>query len=344
CVHFANNAEDLEWAGRALDEHPNMYADLAARIPELGRQDPEKVRRLFIKHADRILFATDFMVYNKLILGSGGDAEKPTDEEAITFYQKHWRWLETEDRDWPHMTPIQGEWTISSINLPTEVLRKIYFDNARRLLAHSLPLPVVKATRLERDFAPDGRMEEPEWNQAVPVRLEYQSDDASARPQLSTAVRVLWSDKFLYLAYESPFTELSVFSPTQKKERIGLWEKDVVEAFIGADPKKAAHYSEYEWAPNGEGLDLMIDAPRKDFEWSSGMESAVAVDKAAGIWRVEARIPLSAISAEAPEPGTHWRINLYRHDKVNKGHLAFNPTLTGTFHTPVRFGWLEFLP
>lgn len=58
----ANNAEDLEWVEASLDRHPNMMADLAARIPETGRHDPAKVRRLFEKHQDRILFATDFQV------------------------------------------------------------------------------------------------------------------------------------------------------------------------------------------------------------------------------------------------------------------------------------------
>src|SRR4030095_5752461 len=68
-VHFANNAEDLEWVDRTLDELPNLHAGLGARIPALGRHEPQKVRELFTKHADRILFATDFMVYDKLILG-----------------------------------------------------------------------------------------------------------------------------------------------------------------------------------------------------------------------------------------------------------------------------------
>ncbi len=74
CVHFANNSEDIQWVDRALDAHPNMMADLAARIPEVGRHAPEEVRRIFTKHQDRILFATDFMVYDRLILGSAGDA------------------------------------------------------------------------------------------------------------------------------------------------------------------------------------------------------------------------------------------------------------------------------
>jgi predicted TIM-barrel fold metal-dependent hydrolase len=137
-VHFANNAEDLDWVDKALDRNPNMMADLAARIPEIGRHDPAKVRALFLKHQDRILFATDFQVYDRLTLGSGGSGPAPTDEDALDFFQKHWRFFETNDRNFPHMTPIQGDWTISGIGLPREALAKIYFQNAKRLLARSL--------------------------------------------------------------------------------------------------------------------------------------------------------------------------------------------------------------
>lgn len=340
-VHFANNAEDLGWVEHALDEHPNLHADLAARIPELGRHDPEKVRHLFTKHADRILFATDFMVYDKLILGSGGDADKPSDDDAVTFYRKCWRWLETADRNWEHMTPIQGNWTINSIQLPPDVLRKIYFDNAKRLLGKSLPLPVIEAARIEHDFQPDGKLDKVEWKNAAPVRIESMTTDGAPMPALSTNVRALWSDQFLYLAYECPFTELRVYSPKQEQERIGLWENDVVEAFIGTDSTKAAHYTEYEWAPNGEGLDLTIDAPKKDFPWSSNMKWKVAVDEPNRVWRVEVRIPMRSIAEAPPAAGTRWRINFYRHDKTNRAHLAWSPTFTTTFHTPERFGFIE---
>lgn len=342
CVHFANNPEDLDWVEQALDRRPNMHADIAARIPELGRHDPAKVRRLFVKHQDRILFATDFMVYGKLILGSGGDAEQPTDDDAVEFYRKCWRWFETDDRDWAHMTPIQGDWTISSIQLPVEVCRKIYFDNARKLLARTLPLPVVRATHIDRDFDVDGILDEPEWSRATPTRLEYQSADGAARPELSTPVRLLWSDTSLYLGYECPFTQLSVFSPAQTGERIGLWDNDVVEAFIASDPGQLKRYTEFEWAPTGESLDLKIDLPAKDFAWTAHAKSAVQIDEAGKLWRVEVRIPLKSLCDTLPESGTRWRLNLFRHDRAHRAGLAFSPTLNRTFHTPERFGWLEF--
>ena len=348
CVHFANNAEDLGWVDRKLTERPNMHADLAARIPELGRHDPDALRQLFIRHQDRILFATDFQVYEKLILGSSGDAEKPTDDDAATFFAKEWRWLETRDRNWPHMTPIQGDWTISAIGLPPEVLRKIYFDNARRLLVRSLPFTTVRAHRITRDFKPDGRLREREWSRATPFHLEQEAVDGRARPEISTTCRVLWSDRFLYLAYECPFTELTDFGKARSGERVSkegsLWDKDVVEFFCAPDPSQLNHYTEYEWAPNNEALDLRLRRPESDFAWSSKMEWQVRVDRGRKVWTSEVRIPLSALSEATPKVGTRWRANLYRIDRAHRAFLASNPLLSGSFHTPERFGWLEFTP
>lgn len=346
-VHFANNAEDLEWVEQELAAHPNMMADIAARVPEFGRHPPEMVRALFKKYPDRFVFGTDFQVHNRLILGSAGDDERPTNTEAYIFFQKHWRFFETTDRDWAHMTPIQGPWTISSINVPPAVLRKLYFDNARKLLAKSFPLPQMTAARIDRDFTPDGMLDEEEWSKATPARIEYDSLTVTARPELSTAVRALWSDKYLYLAYECPYTEIMNADPQKRPakgepERLGLWDFDVVEAFVAPDPEMVTTYSEYEWAPSGEELDLQLVPGSKDFEWSSKMESAVSVNEDQKIWRVEVRIPLDSISETLPEAGARWRINFYRHDRANDAYLAWNPTLTQTFHTPEKFGWLEF--
>ena len=348
CVHFANNAEELAWVDASLSRYPNMMADLAARLPEVGRHD--QVRKLFLKHQDRILFATDFMVYDRLIMGSSGNEPPPTDAEAEVFYAKEWRWLETLDKNWEHMTPIQGDWTITSIGLPASVLRKVYFDNARKLLARSLPLPTARARKISQNFEPDGRLDKPVWQTARPVRLEYAIGDGSARSELSTTVRLLWSDQYLYLAYECPFTKLTVFDPPQaelkrfnlQKQGVSLWDRDVVEAFIGTDAQQPRRYAEFEVAPTNERLEVMItNLPAKDFAWKSGFQSAAKVDRKAGVWTCEMRIPLQALSDTKPSIGMRWRLNLFRSDRANHAFLAWSPTLAGTTHAPEKFGMLE---
>ncbi len=343
CVHFGNNPEDIDWVDRALDALPNMMVDIAARVPELGRHDPAAVRELFIKHQDRILFATDFMVYNKLILGSGGDGPPPGDGDALAFYDTHWRWFETADRGFAHMTPIQGDWAIDAIDLPVPVLRKIYFDNARKLLVRTLPPPTLKAKRIEADFDLDGKLAHPAWEGAAFARIDYAIRDGSARPELSTAARVLWSDRHLYIGYSAPFETLTTFEPASETERLGLWERDVVEAFIGTDATDIRSYTEFEVAPTGEKLDLALQLPERDFAWSSGFTAATHIDEGRKRWTTEMRIPLAALADTAPVSGqTVWRLNLYRSSKADGAFLGWAPTATATAHTPERFGFLEF--
>ena len=344
CVHFGNNPEDIDGVDRQLDAHSNMMIDLAARVPEIGRGDPAKVRAFFEKHQDRILFATDFMVYDKLILGSGGEGAPPTDQDGIDFYEKHWQWLETNDQQMTHMTPIQGDWKIDAIGLPASVLRKIYFDNAHRLLVRTLPPPTLKGKHIDADFEIDGTLGNAAWEGAAYARIDYGIRDGVARPELSTGTRVLWSEKYLYLGYSAPFEKLTTFEPARvdgEEERIGLWERDVVEAFIGTDPENVKRYTEYEVAPTGEKLDLTL--PAKDFAWSSDFAAKVHVNEEAKVWTTEMRIPLAALAPSVPVIGeTVWRLNLYRGCTAEGAFLGWAPTATGSAHTPERFGFLEF--
>jgi predicted TIM-barrel fold metal-dependent hydrolase len=351
CLHFGNDAEELDWVAASLDRYPNMSVDLAARLPELGRHDPQQVHDMFVKYQDRILFGTDFQsLESKLILGSSGNEPPETDADAEVFFRKEYRWLETWDKNWPHMTPIQGDWTISSIGLPAAVLRKIYFDNARGLLARSLPEPILRARRTSRDFVPDGDVTRTLWQTATPVQLDCQSSDGTARPQVATELRSLWSRQFLYLRYDCPYTQLTTFQPVMEngkragfnKEDGSLWERDVVECFIGSDPENIRHYAELEVAPTNERLDLMLNLPDRDWQWSSHCESAVHVDETKKIWTCELRIPLGALAPAIPREGTRWRANFYRMDRAAQVGLAWRPTLQGTFHAPERFGVLEF--
>lgn len=134
CVHFGNNPEDLAYVDRLLTQYDNVHVDLAARVPEIGRHPADAVHAFFVKHQDRILFATDIGIGKRsIMLGSTGK-EQPTEADAARFYATHWRFLETRDTRFAHPTPVQGKWTIDGIGLPKSVLRKIYRDNALKLL------------------------------------------------------------------------------------------------------------------------------------------------------------------------------------------------------------------
>ncbi len=135
-VHFGNDPEDPDTVGRMLDKYPNLYIDTAARVPEIGRQNPDKMRQFFEKYQDRILFGTDLGVgetQDDMMYGSNG-ASAPTLADERRFFDSTWRYFETRDKQFESPTPIQGKWKIDGIGLPEAVLRKLYFENATRLL------------------------------------------------------------------------------------------------------------------------------------------------------------------------------------------------------------------
>jgi predicted TIM-barrel fold metal-dependent hydrolase len=116
-AHMANNPEDLAQVGRWLDHYPNLVVEIASRIGELGRQ-PYTTRRFFDKYQDRILFGTD----------------GPWPEARVRLY---WRFLETNDEYFPYSEkpfPPQGFWRIYGIGLSDEVLEKVYYKNAARIV------------------------------------------------------------------------------------------------------------------------------------------------------------------------------------------------------------------
>ena len=147
-IHFGNNPENLDYVERLLDTYPNVYTDTSARVPEIGRHPVEKVRALFIKHQDRILFGSDFICGPKgsMQLGSVSETE-PTVADAKLFYDRHWEYFETNHQQMTHPTASQGNWKINGIGLPPAVLQKLYVTNADKLLFRGeFPKPYVAPT------------------------------------------------------------------------------------------------------------------------------------------------------------------------------------------------------
>lgn len=132
-AHFGNAPEQPELVAAMLDEYPHYMIDTAARIPEIGRHDPERMRKFFMKYQDRILFGSDVqMSPGWLALGSAGSRSDPPSRVPV-FYGATWRYFETRDRAFENPTPIQGSWTIDGIGLPRSVLEKVYYRNAARV-------------------------------------------------------------------------------------------------------------------------------------------------------------------------------------------------------------------
>ena len=137
-------SEDLDYMEKLLDAHPNVFVDTSARVPEFGRHPVDKVRAFFLKFQDRILFGTDLSISpDHWQLGSV--SETPVGiEDAVKFYQAHFRFFETDLKNIDHPTPIQGRWKVNAIHLPSDVLHKLYFANAEKLIfARKVTVPVV---------------------------------------------------------------------------------------------------------------------------------------------------------------------------------------------------------
>ena len=112
--HFANCCFDLARLGRMLDARPNLYADIGARFGETA-PIPRAMARFYNAYQDRLLYGTDM----------GSDAG---------MYRATFRILETEDEHFYAMDLFNYHWPLHGFGLPDAVLKKVYEDNARRML------------------------------------------------------------------------------------------------------------------------------------------------------------------------------------------------------------------
>jgi predicted TIM-barrel fold metal-dependent hydrolase len=111
-AHMGWLAHDLGKLGEMLDRMPNLNVEIAAILGELGRQ-PRTARKFFIKYQDRILFGKD--TYN------------------VSEYPFYFRILESDD-DWiDNIRKYHGLWKLYGLDLPDDVLKKVYYKNALRL-------------------------------------------------------------------------------------------------------------------------------------------------------------------------------------------------------------------
>ena len=112
-AHLGWHAQDLGRAAKLLDEFPNVSVELGAVLYDLGRQ-PRGAHDFFVKYQDRILF--------------GKDTFEPEE------YPYYWRVFETRDEYFDYYRDYHAFWKMYGMDLPDAVLKKIYYENAMKMI------------------------------------------------------------------------------------------------------------------------------------------------------------------------------------------------------------------
>ncbi len=123
-AHLGSLEYDVDSLAKRLDRFPNMAVDMAERICHLQYQSKtnyEKVRNFMMKYQDRLIYGSDMTMRTT-----------DTAEEAKSRLHQHW------SADWKYlatdltMTVGEVDGDFKGIQLPKEVIDKIYYTNALR--------------------------------------------------------------------------------------------------------------------------------------------------------------------------------------------------------------------
>lgn len=196
--------------------------------------------------------------------------------------------------------------------------------------------PVAKFGDLKADS------NEHPWPLFAGFSLKLNKDGAT--PKQGTEVRVGWCADALRVLF---ICEDSLPWATLTAHDAPLYKEEVVEVFIDTEGDGGGYF-EIEVNPNNAVLDGCMrrvrSGYRKDFRWHcEGLRTAVRLFP--GGWAVELAIPFQSLSGNAPESGSHWRVNFTRIDRPEgapRELSSWSPTGYDQFHMPEKFGILTF--
>jgi hypothetical protein len=206
----------------------------------------------------------------------------------------------------------------------------------------------------------DGKLDDPAWQKA-PWTSDFVDieGDSKPRPKFRTRVKMLWDDKYLYIAAE--LEEPDVKATLTQHDSVIFKDNDF-EVFLKPLPDTESYY-EFEMNAFNTGWDLFLPKPysedgQPDNSWDiQGLKTAIAVqgtlnqshDKDRG-WTVEIAYPLDAFASRQqvplPVPGTTWRINFSRVEwtagQAKEDNWVWSPQGVIDMHVPSRWGYLHF--
>jgi hypothetical protein len=225
----------------------------------------------------------------------------------------------------------------------------------------ALPAPLsYDCYRTKTPIRIDGKLDDPAWQKAK-WTSDFVDIEGAAKPtpRFRTRAKMLWDDKYLYIAAE--LEEPNVTGTLTKHDSVIFKDNDF-EVFIKPLPETKSYY-EFEMNALNTGWDLFLPKPyseggKADDSWDiMGLKTAVAVqgtlnnpsDTDHG-WTLEIAYPLTAFNSRQqvppPVPGTVWRINFSRVEwkpgNPKEDNWVWSPQGVVNMHVPDRWGYLHF--
>ncbi|MFH1569416.1 MAG: sugar-binding protein, partial [Gemmatimonadota bacterium] len=207
--------------------------------------------------------------------------------------------------------------------------------------------PEAAAAVRQGEVVLDGRADEAAWGRAAWSGGFVSASDAAAaagapRPAaVQTRFKVLYDADALYVAVECDEPSLDQLRARYTAQDQEVYADDSVELFL--DPAGEGRYY-HQFVVNSNGA--WYDSYTADYGlahaklWDCPLQVGAAVERAAGQWRVEVRIPLAGLQLGA-DAGDNWLWNVAR-ERHAGGQLELTTwaPLKGNFHLPRLFGRL----
>lgn len=195
--------------------------------------------------------------------------------------------------------------------------------------------------RILRDLSADPAAEI--WHGVEAHEFHLAADGRT--PEQGTRVRCAWDADEWRVLFE--VRDAHVWATLTDRGAM-LYQEEVVEVFV--DPVgDLSNYFEIEINPLNAVLEVVMRRNRsgylKDFAWRcEGLRTAT--QRTPDGWCAELAIPFRSLIADPPQPGTKWRANFCRIDRppnVERELTAWSAPGRANFHTPERFGMVEFV-
>ncbi len=230
--------------------------------------------------------------------------------------------------------------------------------NALAKTTTSLPTYTCKMTK--DAITIDGVLNEKIWSQIDSVSMK--ENVTGGTPLQATKVKATWDSTNFYAAF---ITQDNDIKGTFTQRDAELYNEEAVELFFDADSDQGT-YIELEWNCLNTVWDGLIknsngSVTTDNSGWNAqGMTNAVKLRGTANNSKdtdtgmtVEIKIPWKALDtnmskkvALPPKNNDQMRINFYRIDQrtnvATQDLSAFSPTMNGSFHTPSKFGFINF--